>query len=373
MPKPRSTYQAVTHAGVHALRARLLAEPIGSGEAEFRLGTVYAGAWVTMIVCVPALIYALTVTVGSNRTLFFVIWTVTLIGGLTALVLPWRRIINSRWREVAFLTWTLMDLALITLAAIADGGPGSPVTGLFFIPIVFVGGSYPSWSVKLVGAFGVIGYAAFALAYGESMGRLVLVLGGLGAAALMSWLQAQNHERRRLELAHASITDPLTGALNRRGLHAAAAASLAALQRSGTPVALILIDLDDFKTFNDNHGHAAGDALLTWIAERARGELRPMDSVARIGGDEFAVLVANADAAAAARIAQRIGAACGDRVALCTGIASAPQDGCDFDALYRAADSALYGAKRHREPAARDARAERRQPWRGSAPSTNPT
>ena len=329
MLKPRSTYQAVTHAGVHALRARLLAEPIDSGEAEFRLGTVYAGAWVTMIVCVPALIYALTVTVGTDRTVFFMIWTVTLIGGLTALVLPWRRIINSRWREAAFLTWTLMD--------------------------------------------GVIGYAAFALAYGESMGRLVLVLGGLGAAALMSWLQAQNHERRRLELAHASITDPLTGALNRRGLHAAATASLAALQRSGSPVALILIDLDDFKTFNDNHGHAAGDALLTWIAERARGELRPMDSVARIGGDEFAVLVANADATAAARIAQRTGAACGDRVALCTGIASAPRDGCDFDALYRAADSALYGAKRHRQAAARDARAERRQPWRGSAPSTNPT
>ena len=371
--KPRSNLLVGPTSAVGALHAILKAEPIDPAEAEFRRGTVSAGAWVTVIVCVPALIYAFTLGGKSDWVLFFGVWVVALICGLTAFTLPWRAIIASRWREVVFLTWTLLDLALIAVAAIADGGPSSPVTGLFFIPIVFVGGSYPTSSVKLVGAFGLVGYAVFALVFGEPLSRAVLVLGGLGAVALMSWLQAQNHERRRLELAYASITDPLTGALNRRGLDSAADASLAALQRSGTPAALILLDLDDFKSYNDAHGHAAGDALLTWIGSRARRELRPMDSVARIGGDEFAVLVANADAGAAAKVARRIEAACSDRVLLCTGSASAPQDGYDFDSLYRAADSALYGAKRRRAPAAAAAQTAKRQSWRGSLPRTSPT
>ncbi len=332
-----------------AVQALDRAARIDPPEAEFRLNSVWAGAWVTLIVCVPALVYALTGGGRSGRALFLVDWIVALVGGLVTFVLPWRKIIRSRWRELAFLTWTILDLLLIGIAVVCDGGPESPVTGLFFAPIVFVGASYPTWSVKLVGTIGVIGYAGFAVAYGERFGRLVLVLGGLGAAALMSWWQAHNHERRRLELAQASITDPLTGALNRRGLDSAAAASLAAVVRSGTPVALILIDLDDFKAYNDSYGHVAGDELLCWIAECARGTLRPTDSLARIGGDEFAVLVVGADRLAAAPVAERIRAACADRGSHCAGIASAPADGHDFDSLYRTADHALYKAKRQRQ------------------------
>ena len=347
---PLSALDIRSGVSARALRELWAAEPIDPAEAEFRLNSVSAGAWVTVIVCVPALIYALTLGGRSDRTMFLAIWVIALIGGLVAFLLPWQTIIRSRWRELAFLTWTLLDLALIGLAAIKDGGPDSPVTWLFFAPIVFVGASYPTWSVKLVGAIGLSGYVVFGVAYAEPFGRLVLGLGGLGAAALMSWWQAQNHERRRRELARFSITDPLTGALNRRGLDAAAAASLAAMHRAGTPVALIVIDLDDFKAYNDSFGHAAGDELLCWIAAQVRSALRATDSLARIGGDEFAILVADADASAAATVAERVRAACADRISLCTGLGSAPEDGDDFDSLYRVADGALYDAKRQCRP-----------------------
>ena len=172
---------------IRPLRELWAAEPVDPAEAEFRLNSVSAGAWVTVIVCVPALIYALTLGGKSDRSMFLAIWVIALIGGLVAFLLPWRTIIASRWRELAFLTWTLLDLGLIGLAAINDGGPGSPVTWLFVAPIVFVGASYPTWSVKLVGAIGLSGYVIFGLAYAEAFGRIILGLGGLGAAALMSW------------------------------------------------------------------------------------------------------------------------------------------------------------------------------------------
>jgi diguanylate cyclase (GGDEF)-like protein len=347
---PRSEFDIRPGGSARALRELWAAEPIDPAEAEFRLNSVSAGAWVTVIVCVPALIYAPTVGGRSDTMMFLAIWVIALIGGLVAFLLPWETIIRSRWRELAFLTWTLLDLTLIGLAAIKDGGPDSPVTWLFFAPIVFVGASYPTWSVKLVGVIGLSGYVVFGVAYGEPWGRLVLGLGGLGAAALMSWWQAHNHERRRRELARFSITDPLTGALNRRGLDAAAAASLAAMHRAGTPVALILIDLDDFKAYNDSFGHAAGDELLCWTAARVRSALRAMDSLARIGGDEFAIVVADADASAAAAVAERVRTACADRISLCTGLGSAPEDGNDFDSLYRVADGALYDTKRRCRP-----------------------
>ena len=230
---PLSALHSIRRFGSRAARAvgcRADRSRRGGVSAQLRLRR----AWVTVIVCVPALIYALTLGGRSDRTMFLAIWVIALIGGLVAFWLPWQTIIRSRWRELAFLTWTLLHLALIGLAAIKDGGPDSPVTWLFFAPIVFVGASYPTWSVKLVGAIGLSGYVVFGIAYAEPFGRLVLVLGGLGAAALMSWWQAHNHERRgRRELARFSITDPLTGALNRRGLDAAAAASLAAMHRAG--------------------------------------------------------------------------------------------------------------------------------------------
>ncbi len=98
--------------------------------------------------------------------------------------------------------------------------------------------------------------------------------------------------------------DPLTDVLNRRGFERELKRSLAYVKRYGTSAALIYVDLDGFKPVNDRHGHAAGDAVLKTIAAALSHNVRASDVVARVGGDEFAVLLWNVgDAAAAAKAA----------------------------------------------------------------------
>ena len=98
--------------------------------------------------------------------------------------------------------------------------------------------------------------------------------------------------------------DPLTDVLNRRGFERELKRSLAYVKRYGTSAALIYVDLDGFKPVNDRHGHAAGDAVLKTIAAALLRNVRASDVVARVGGDEFAVLLWNVgDAAAAAKAA----------------------------------------------------------------------
>ena len=116
-------------------------------------------------------------------------------------------------------------------------------------------------------------------------------------------------ERLKAELAQAdwkiaelearADVDPLLDILNLRGFERELARSLAYVKRYGTAAALILIDLDGFKAVNDQHGHAAGDALLKAVACQLVGQVRASDVVARLGGDEFAVLMWNLGAAQA--------------------------------------------------------------------------
>src|SRR5579859_4303806 len=103
---------------------------------------------------------------------------------------------------------------------------------------------------------------------------------------------------------HAGTTDPMTGLLNRAGYEAAMRRELLGL-RTGRLLSLALIDLDDLKWVNDRHGHAAGDAAIRALADSLRTTCRTSDYLARIGGDEFAVILVDADAAAAQRIVGR--------------------------------------------------------------------
>jgi diguanylate cyclase (GGDEF)-like protein len=115
---------------------------------------------------------------------------------------------------------------------------------------------------------------------------------------LRSDLREAEHKIAELE-ARADI-DPLLDILNRRGFERELARSLAYVQRYGANAALMFIDLDGFKAVNDQHGHAAGDALLKAVAAALRGNVRASDIVARLGGDEFGVLMWNIDEARAA-------------------------------------------------------------------------
>lgn len=313
-------------------------------ELRFRADSVPAGVWITEIICVPGLLYAL-LWEHEHATALAIIMAAAALGGLIVLALPWPRILQSSWREIVFGAWSGIDLALIVALAALDGGGDSVFVALFVIPIVFAGLSYPRRLVLGVSAAAVLGYVAVAAASATPAGYALMYAATIGSTAAMSTWQARNHERRRELLAIASRTDPLTGALNRRGFQRAAAQMLASVVRLEHPASLVLLDLDDFKGYNDAYGHAAGDDLLCWAVRRIEAALRATDALARLGGDEFAILLAGAERPAAEAVVDRVREELAERVDTSWGLACAPEDGTDLDALYRSADAALYEAK----------------------------
>ncbi len=149
-------------------------------------------------------------------------------------------------------------------------------------------------------------------------------------------------------------TDQLTGLYNRRHLDAALDAEVERARRDRTPLAVLMLDIDHFKKFNDQFGHPQGDALLKAIADLLREQLRPTDTVARYGGEEFTVLLPRSPRSEAVRIAERLRRriaelSAGPEGASTTGsfgLAGWPEDGATGAELIAAADAALYEAKR---------------------------
>ena len=160
----------------------------------------------------------------------------------------------------------------------------------------------------------------------------------------------------RAALLEQSIRDPLTGLFNRRQLQESLQEALVNSSKVGTPVALLMIDIDHFKAYNDTHGHAAGDRVLQSVADALQAHARPGDVVCRYGGEELAVLLpdtAVADALDLSRAmldAIRRSEVSHDGrllppVTLSLGLAVFPDDGSSAEALLKAADLALYEAK----------------------------
>jgi diguanylate cyclase (GGDEF)-like protein len=153
---------------------------------------------------------------------------------------------------------------------------------------------------------------------------------------------------RRLE--HLSMIDPLTGLGNRRAFDDALEVEFARVRRGGGSVGLILIDVDHFKSFNDRHGHQAGDEALAEVARVLSGTARAEDHACRIGGEEFALLLSGAQEGAAAAVAERVRHGVAGRqmpygsVTVSLGVASCDRDG-EPAQLVAAADERLYAAK----------------------------
>ena len=158
------------------------------------------------------------------------------------------------------------------------------------------------------------------------------------------------------QLRHAAIHDGLTGAHNRRHLMERIDHAIDVARRSGTTPALLYLDLDHFKPVNDRHGHAVGDALLKAVVGRLRRCARDADCIARVGGDEFVVLVdAPHDAALVDQIRDRLVTHLAEpfrvaghelRIGASVGIARFPADGESADELLRQADARMYLEKK---------------------------
>jgi diguanylate cyclase (GGDEF)-like protein/PAS domain S-box-containing protein len=168
-------------------------------------------------------------------------------------------------------------------------------------------------------------------------------------------------ERKLFEdqLAHQAFHDPVTGLANRALFADRVQHALARAAREQSVLGVIFIDLDDFKTINDSLGHASGDAVLQEVAHRLGRAVRPTDTVARFGGDEFAVLVEEVESSqeaadVAERILQELNAPIDMSqkelyVGASLGLCLAGADGCGADDLLRNADVAMYMAKRERK------------------------
>ena len=159
-------------------------------------------------------------------------------------------------------------------------------------------------------------------------------------------------ERANEELAALAHQDGLTGLRNRRAADERLAHELARHRRMGRPLGVLLVDIDHFKSVNDRHGHAVGDAVLRAVAQRLSASLRETDLAARFGGEEFLVVLPETDRAGLARVAEKLRAAVEalnveqvGPVTVSLGGAVAEEGGGDAALLLERADQALYGAK----------------------------
>jgi diguanylate cyclase (GGDEF)-like protein len=209
-------------------------------------------------------------------------------------------------------------------------------------------GAVASVPLKLKGA--VVGVLNVAYrrphVFDENERRMLLGLADISALAIHN---AAHHER----LARLAVTDDLTGLPNRRRFVETLRAEAQRARRYGRALSLLMLDLDGLKAINDQHGHAAGDAVLRSVALALRASIRETDLAARLSGDEFAVILPETEAEAALRIAERIRAgvagpaeAGAAAASVSVGVVSANGNTLpDLPRFLRLADEALYQAK----------------------------
>ena len=183
------------------------------------------------------------------------------------------------------------------------------------------------------------------------MGRTLLITIGLavGLHLTQRWRDAE------ARLAGLALRDSVTGLANTRQFYADLERFLVEARRYGTRGAVLYLDLDKFKSINDIYGHRAGDEFLRSLASWLRGCVRGSDWVARIGGDEFAAILAHVDPQAAGVVGERIRATADLQEArfegkilrstASIGIARVPEDGTTLDEVLGRADTAMYRAK----------------------------
>ncbi len=256
-------------------------------------------------------------------------------------------------------------IPIVGVAVYLTGGSLSYIEPLLVCLLLYAAFFFPSrWAWPL--SIELILVAGMPLLYDEQAIEnaflpryLAFVVAYLAATWVMVGLKRRllAAEARQREIAN---RDPLTGVGNRRAFDATLHRELAARtgpagRREGddSPLALLVLDLDDFKGVNDEHGHQVGDAVLCEAANRAHAILRSTDTLARIGGDEFAVIAPGAQGEGAQRMAEAIRTAVGLRESdargpvpsASVGWAVFPDDGLDFETLMRAADERMLKLK----------------------------
>jgi diguanylate cyclase (GGDEF)-like protein len=243
---------------------------------------------------------------------------------------------------------------LVTAAVWVDG-PSSRYATFYILIALYAAYFFTRLQTTVQVVFASSSYAAAELVRNPSpadAARWLITVGVLGVATVLVFALKGRLEGVIGRLEAAARTDVLTGLLNRRGFEETFETELERAKRSGRELSLIVGDLDHFKALNDLRGHGAGDDALEAVAAVMSAARRRIDSAARIGGEEFAVLVPESDEHEAYMLAERLrqavrSAFAGDGPALTIsfGVAVYPRHGRTAESLFLAADQALYAAK----------------------------
>jgi len=281
--------------------------------------------------------------------------------GLLAIAIDAYAVGGALLRQAGRLPGWMLPLALawgsLLVTGVAWFSAQSPSPLVFFYLWVFL---YSAYFFPLRTAIAEL--ALVALLYGALLaGRSphggavawwVVGLATMAIAAAVIRVMRRHVEHLISQLSDAARSDPLTGLPNRRGFRELLDLELERARRGRTPMSVLAGDLDHFKEVNDRAGHHVGDAVLQQVAALLREGVRQIDLPARIGGEEFAVILPGSDAQAAFAVAERLRCRLRDAFAgasvpitISFGIATHPAHAETAASLVRAADEALYGAK----------------------------
>lgn len=248
-------------------------------------------------------------------------------------------------------------LALVCAVGAADLATGYEISlSLFYLIPVCLAAWYAGWSTgAALAAVSAVVWGVADRASGHVYSHAGVMVWNafvrLGFFLQSAYLVSRVRDHLRAESRRARL-DSHTGALNARGFYEAAGPLLALSQRTGSPLTLLYIDLDDFKAVNDGLGHLEGDRVLKLVGETLRGSLRRSDIVGRLGGDEFAIVLPETNDAGTRVLVDQIRERVATRLAGCGPVTFSPGaltlegSSAGLDEAVSRADQLMYESKR---------------------------
>jgi diguanylate cyclase (GGDEF)-like protein len=292
-------------------------------------------------------------------------WWLGDVGGdliVAPLLLLWIAQPRVRWNRLQALEAAALGLGLLLASYLVFTGPVPSET---LCVALFIWAAYRFGQREVATAIAIVsGFAIWATLNGlgpfareSPNASLVLLAAFMGTASVTGLVLAAvvtEHRNAEEQLGRLAVTDALTGLANYRRLAAVLEAEIARSGRTERPFAVLMFDVDGLKKINDRHGHVVGSRALCRIAEVLHMSCRAVDTAARFGGDEFTLVLPEADEAAARRVVARVGERLRQdkerpMLSVSAGLALYPRDGETPERVLDAADGALYEVKRKRK------------------------
>jgi diguanylate cyclase (GGDEF)-like protein/PAS domain S-box-containing protein len=300
-----------------------------------------------------ALVYFAMTPEGPHRPVLIVVAALSVLTALVTIAFV-NHVARQTWKQRFSATWTLASGVLLTVCVLLDRGLDSPLVYFVVLPVVGSALALSTTTVVVCGGAAIAELVVVSFAdadvflAGSRLALLYALVAGVIAVSIGTSVSRARLQGKELELfhdlEHLAQTDPLTGVLNHRAFYQRLQVEIDRAIRHRQGLSLIVCDVDYFKSYNDAHGHVAGDGVLCAVAQTLARECRSSDVVARVGGDEFALVLPQTSLAAADQMARRMSDAVVG-VTLSMGVAALDSEKPTPTEIFRDADAALFLAK----------------------------